>query len=674
MEKLTFSNIIRNSAALRNYLLSIHNRLNIPSTSTHQRLLNEKNLDAIFCDKFLKEYGISVDTLERLILDNCDGYRLYCIVCGNKLKNRNIRDKNQTCSHKCGSINAAAKQSIAKTKNRLSLAELKEKHFAAYKAKHHISDDLDVNMTDIKESVGTIKAYIKLLEDCKGNPNISTHNKLLKENNPDAILVCCTLMEYEITLKELKRIVETDFKEANFFCKTCGKRVADISRQFCSVKCEMSSPEQIAKRKASSLSKYGVEHHIAADEVRRKSRETCLRKYGVPVYSMSDESKAKVQNTCLEKYGAISSWKNPDVIAKISAAKSKKARIKNYKILTEHIQNNDLELLTTEQEYSAGSDIKYRCLKCGKTFTVENNRYIGYYLLHIFCNSCDKHASAKEKEVFDFLRSLLPEKEIIFHDRKAVPGFELDAYIPTKNLAIEFDGVYWHSTNKRLMPPNYHQLKTIKCVEKGIRLIHIFENEWNDKREIVQSIVKNKLGLCDQTYYARKCKVARLSDVEYHTFLNANHIQGYAPSAFKLGLIHDATLVACLGIDQSRFVPNEIELIRFCTLINTRVIGALSKLLAYSDFSRITSYLDLRYFDGTGYEKCGFNYISMTEPGYMYIKEDNILSRYQCQKHRLPAILGDKFDPKLTEVENMTKAGYCQVYNCGMLKYELVRE
>ena len=149
-----------------------------------------------------------------------------------------------------------------------------------------------------------------------------------------------------------------------------------------------------------------------------------------------------------------------------------------------------------------------------------------------------------------------------------------------------------------------------------------------------------------------------------------NHIQGYIPSKTKLGLIYNNELVSCIGIGKSRFNSNETEVIRFCNKLNTKVIGGLSKLLKHSGYNELISYVDLRYFDGSGYEKSGFELLGKSRPSYIYTNGTEILSRYQCQKHKLAKLLGDRFDPSMTEEENMTMSRYFKIYDCGTLKYK----
>ena len=98
-------------------------------------------------------------------------------------------------------------------------------------------------------------------------------------------------------------------------------------------------------------------------------------------------------------------------------------------------------------------------------------------------------------------------KNIISSDRSIIPPLELDIYLPDKKLAIEFNGLYWHSEIAGRKNKNYHLNKLNLCADKGIELIQIFEDEWIQKKNIVLALLKSKLGIITNKYHARKLKI-----------------------------------------------------------------------------------------------------------------------------------------------------------------------
>lgn len=421
------------------------------------------------------------------------------------------------------------------------------------------------------------------------------------------------------------------------------------------------------KVKAAIQAKYGVDCTFHSKEIRDKIKKTMIERYGVDSPLKNEKIFNKVKQTNLEHYGVENPSQSKEVKEKAGKSYQRTYRSQKYKMLLELLKENSLELLSNYEDYLNSKQLHFTCTKCGENFYAPFTTRPS-----IFCKKCSITRYHKsETEVYEFVKSLIPNEEILRNKRKIIPPLELDIYIPTKKLAIEYDGTYWHSANKGTVAPDYHLMKTKMCKEKGIKLIHIFENDWVNRQEIVKSIIRSKLGLNNIKIFARKCKVQELDTKIYREFLDSNHLQGYAQASIKLGLFYQDELVSCIGIGKSRFKKGETELIRFCTKLNTSVIGGLSKLIQDSKVKDLISYLDLRYFDGSGYLKSGFELIGQSKPGYVYVRESEILSRFQCQKHKLLALLGDGFDPNLTEFENMTLNGYSQIFDCGMLKFRL---
>jgi hypothetical protein len=282
-----------------------------------------------------------------------------------------------------------------------------------------------------------------------------------------------------------------------------------------------------------------------------------------------------------------------------------------------------------------------------------------------------------EDELLLFLYGFIPKEEIFLNRRDILPSrLELDIYIPSYNLAIEINGVYWHSESMGKYK-DYHLYKTIKCKENNIDLIHILDFEWIFKKPIIESIILNKLGKTFNKIYARKCEVRQITDTKIlKQFLNNNHIQGYTHSSINLGLFYNNELVSVMTFAKNRFKKesNEIEMVRFCNLLNTNIIGGASKLfkhflLNYNiDKLPIISFADRRFFNGELYKNLGFNFIKNTSPSYIYWKDNKILNRMSCQKHKLNKLL-DIFDINKTEYENMLSNGWRRVWDSGNTKW-----
>lgn len=276
----------------------------------------------------------------------------------------------------------------------------------------------------------------------------------------------------------------------------------------------------------------------------------------------------------------------------------------------------------------------------------------------------DNHISGGEKEIRDFVSSL--GYEIIANDRNEIAPYEIDVFIPEKRIGIEYNGLFFHKGDKER-----HIKKTKKCEDKNIFLIQIFEDEWIYKNEIVKSIIMSKLGLNDKID-ARKTVFNEVDNKSAKDFLNDNHIQGYI-NGKHFGLYYNDCLMSLMTIGKCRYYSGE-EILRYCTIKHVTIKGGFSKLLLNVKkkllIDNLYTFADLRYSNGSTYEKFG-KYVKTTQPGYFWYHSKSVrrISRYQSQKHKLNKLLGDFYQPELSENKNMMLAGYEKIYDCGNKLY-----
>lgn len=511
-------------------------------------------------------------------------------------------------------------------------------------------------------------------------------------------------------------------------CVNCSAPLRTSTARYCGAKCAQTSDEVKAKKKAAyeasggtwsfttpsaiqrtketNLAKFGVENiRYNTDYIQSK----ILELHGVKSTAMLPETKAKRAATCLERYGTLTPSSHESVRQKISQVKlsytdqekrdinqrrnntnvdrygtphpstlpenrQKAWRTKSigyYDTFIFLLEAKKITLLSSRDQYiskTAEDPLSYKCERCSKLFETKQTSP-----QRIVCPTCAETAwvSSGEQDLVTWLRSLGIEVETTC--RKIIKG-ELDVFLPEYNIAIEYNGLYYHSD--LFKDRNEHLRKTLECQDKGIQLIHIFENEWLYKQPIVKSIIKSKLNKSDTRLMARKCKVQHITNEEFIHFLNANHIQGEVNCKHRYALMFEDNIVAVAGFSRSRFHRAEIELVRYCSMIDTNVIGGLSKIvktfMRETDTDAITSYVDRRYFTGSGYASCGFEYVSTSPPNYFYWKGrgDVLFSRHAFQKHKLESIL-PIYDPTLSERDNMIRNKYYRIYDCGNLKFRL---
>lgn len=340
-------------------------------------------------------------------------------------------------------------------------------------------------------------------------------------------------------------------------------------------------------------------------------------------------------------------------------------------------KQNNIECLNEDLSVSKKNHdvFKFKCLKCNHEWD-----QISFYPR---CHKCNPPTyfgtSLEEKKLVDFIQGIK-----ICNSRNIISPFELDIYLPNNNVAIEYNGLYWHSESMGKYN-DYHLNKWNKCREKNIHLIQIFSDEWLNKEDIVKSRILNILKQTPNKIYARKCEIKEIIDIKIkNQFLNNNHIQGEDKSKIKIGLYYENNLVSVMtfGIPRKAIgksknsINNEYELVRFCNILNTNVIGGASRLLKYfiKKYSpnKIYSFADNRWSDinNNVYKNLGFTLTSISPPGYWYTKDFlNRLHRYNFNKNKL---IENGNDKNKTEFEIMDELGYHRIWDCGVSRYELI--
>lgn len=320
---------------------------------------------------------------------------------------------------------------------------------------------------------------------------------------------------------------------------------------------------------------------------------------------------------------------------------------------------------------SSNDKVEIICKKHGYFWQKPSNHIFGQG-----CKKCFKDKSNIEKDFLCFIKSIY-DGDIIENDRTILKGKELDVYIPEKNIAFEVNGLMWHS-EKFNEDKKYHLKKTELCNQEGIKLIHIFEDEWYDKNDIIKSMVRNTLKLNENKIYARKCQIREINRSETVTFLNNNHIQGYVDSKIKIGLFYDNNLVSVMTFGSERLnlgrksKLGSYEMLRYCSIKNTNIIGGASKLLSYFikkyNPNEIISYANRRFGDGDLYVKLKFDFIKNTDVNYSYVINKKRENRF---KHRKDILVKNGYDKNKTEHEIMLSRGIYRIYDCGTKLFKM---
>lgn len=426
--------------------------------------------------------------------------------------------------------------------------------------------------------------------------------------------------------------------------------------------------ENIEKAKQTNLERYGTEHPVQSEKVKQKIKETNLERYGVECTLQVPEVKEKIKETLQGRYGVDHPLKSQEVKEKLIETNLERYGVE-WTGQSNIVKQKAKQTMVKRYGFENAGQVPEFIEKRQNTIF---ERYGSYRVNH----------SKAQIELFYFISSIYKGEIIqdvpILKNESLVR--DIDIYLPDLKIGIEYHGIAMHdsSPNHPFKDPkdkNYHLEKLKLAEDKGIRLIQIFSDEWENNKEIVKSkilsILKlNKLPIIG----ARNCIIKEISKQEKDNFLNANHIQGADNSSIKLGLFYKDELVGVMT-----FIKGIIwNLSRFALDIKYSIPGAFPKMLKYAieiyKPNKIKSFADLRWSSALSNIYLSNNFIQKERliPSYWYSKKDSErLHKFGFRKTDIIKNNPQFKDQNKTEFEMMNELKYHRVYDCGLLRYEL---
>ncbi len=390
-------------------------------------------------------------------------------------------------------------------------------------------------------------------------------------------------------------------------------------------------------KEENNIKKFGYKSTLEIPHLRDKVKKDNNLKYGVDYIQQTENYKIKKKETFLKIFGVENPMYDSSVKNKLKKTKNIKTEAKYLNLLKE---KNDYSFIKYEN-----STLTFKHEKCNTIQEINikllyDRTYIHNSCICLKCNPINDSKSYKEKEILEWLKTI--NVHFIDGDRNILNGKELDIYIPEYNLAIEFNGLYWHS--EKYKDKNYHLNKTILCREKNIHLIHVWEDEWKYKKEIIKSIILNKLDKSEKIIYARKCTITQINDNKVvEEFLKNNDINGYIKGDIYLGLYYKNELINITSFKKK--INKNIEIVSICNKLNYKIIDNFSKIFKYFiknyEYNIITSSTDISKFEGNVFKNTGFILKESTNPNSWYIDYDirtkiktNNIRIYGCGYHK----------------------------------------
>lgn len=415
-------------------------------------------------------------------------------------------------------------------------------------------------------------------------------------------------------------------------------------------------PSEHTKRKISeSVALYASTHSDEIADRAKKAIETKIKNgydFGKNMRGKKHSDETKLQ------------------LAKIRNITNIKKNQKSKENIIENAAKANCKVISFNQQY-----IKLLCLVCQHTFTFTKQYFTDSKLNIECCTICfpriPQYRSQGEIDLFNFILELEPTAQS--NVRQILGKSEIDIYLPLQRIAIEYNGLYWHSEevltyNGKSKISDY--LKRQKIRKLGLRYIAVFEDEWVNKPEIVKSRIRNILKKTSNIIYARKCSILPVDSKAASQFCEINHIQGKGRSNTRYGLYYKNELVSLMTFSKNNLSRKIVdwEINRFCSKTNTNVVGAASKLFKHfvkeHSPTQVISYSDNRWSDGNLYKTLNFDLVKETKPNYWYTVPNTI-----ARIHRFNLRKTSKDNTNISEMQLRTKEGFKRIWDSGSTKW-----
>lgn len=435
------------------------------------------------------------------------------------------------------------------------------------------------------------------------------------------------------------------------------KKLADEKRKQTNIRLHGAAnglgKDALEKYKQTSLEHFGVENPQQSESVKAKTQSTNLQKYGGGVL-LNSTAQSKFKQTCLNHFGV----ENPMQCENIKI-KTQQTNLERYGFTSP--QSNTVVQLKTKETFLERHGQDFGKMRYQQA-EINNG---GIHPMQL-CERPHYTVSKGELALANIIRQRF-NIEVEQSNRIILQGKEIDIWVPSKNLGIEYNGEYWHSEAVDC-PHNSMRNKQLLAKEQGISLINIWETEWYQRPEQILNFLEARLGNPIRIH-ARKCEIGLLHPQIVKEFINTYHIQPIQSASVAYGLYHDGELLSCMIFDKHHRNNKEWVLKRFCTKTGYLIVGGATKLLKHAikeqQFPSLMTWSDNRWSEGNVYQKMGFQLKDEYGPDYAYWTGSTIRSKQSCQKKMIGA------RPDQTERDRTIEMGFTRIWDCGKKAWNL---
>lgn len=508
------------------------------------------------------------------------------------------------------------------------------------------------------------------------------------------------------------------------------------SNRLAGLKETLDDPEKLDlinhKRRATMVGRYGADSPMRVDSIKSRQRRTVMNKYGVPVSTMSKDVQKKQQKTSLKNNGVPFPAQNKDIYAKVVNTNKERYGASSFMISD---KGREISKITMLSRYGYEHALSSPLLRAKAIKTRHDNPANIEFTPGLYIENAvvSKDVTQNKDTLYDFLHSVFPTKstftlaeisyatgrsanfiksrfhtdgsvivnsrqgrvhylmqsyleslgyksgvDFIMNDRQAIKPLEIDFYFPKQKVGIEVNDLATHNVTTNIFGNNpkskeYHKEKSDRCREAGIRLIHAWEQYFNNPQQyaILKNAIKHALGITANRVYARNTYVKEVSNTGLRNFFNTNNIQGFRGANRAYALLDKKTdeVLMAYSVGRSHFSHNkyDLEIIRGASKLDTTIVGGASKLWKYiidnnPEVNSIVYYIDRNIYSGSSLWSLEGNLeLVSSQVGFWnyFVDEDEIRNR-QPSKHK--------------EIKELVSQGKVwEVYNAGTDTYVWTR-
>lgn len=247
------------------------------------------------------------------------------------------------------------------------------------------------------------------------------------------------------------------------------------------------------------------------------------------------------------------------------------------------------------------------------------------------CPDCrNRTYSDAEKDLAEYIKNL--GFNIVTNIKLTGNSQTFDIYVPERKIAIEYNGLYWHS-ERNGRGKDYHFDKLADCAKSGIRLIYIWDDLYTSHPRLVERYLRKELGVDKLKINFNECTIQYIDTDTATEFLEENSMLGYRTALSHLGIYYNGNIEGLLSFNM--YNNGVCEIVQYSDIhhIIGCLSGALKYILSKNNINTFYAVSDNTISNGKEFKDSGFEFIEALEPDYYLYSNGSRLLREEVSEY-----------------------------------------